>query len=161
MNEAVNFLSNKVDVRFVNKVYRQVLGLPMGTYWAPLKENVYCFDSQSITKLKERPVYIAFNLKIQHLPLVWWYFPLNSRGFSKYTSENIPKGTFLRINQILAVTTVLLWDIPVLHGKLFEKMDNFAFPCFFFLNWTVRFLLHHRMVFISQLLHYACVCCDA
>ena len=47
MIEAINFLLHNVYVRFGNKVYRQIAGIPMGTNCAPLKTDLFlnCYQS--------------------------------------------------------------------------------------------------------------------
>ena len=55
MIEAVNFLLDNICVRFGNKVYRQVVSIPMGTNCAPLIADLflYCYESQFMTKLSK------------------------------------------------------------------------------------------------------------
>ena len=57
MMEAVNILLDNIYVRFGNKVYRQVVGISMGTNCAPLITDLfwYCYESQFMTKLSKDP----------------------------------------------------------------------------------------------------------
>ena len=44
-----------IFVRFGNKVYRQIVGIPIGTNCAPLVANLflYCYESQFMAKLQK------------------------------------------------------------------------------------------------------------
>ena len=55
MIELVNFLLDNIFIRFGNKVYRQVVGIPMGTNCAPLIADLflYCYESQFMAKLNK------------------------------------------------------------------------------------------------------------
>ena len=57
MIESVNFLLDNIFIRFGNKVYRQVFGIPMGTNCAPLTADLflYCYKSQFMAKLNKDP----------------------------------------------------------------------------------------------------------
>ena len=57
MIDAVYFLLNKTSIRFGNKIYRQVVGITMGTNCAPLIADLflYCYESQFMTKLHKDP----------------------------------------------------------------------------------------------------------
>ena len=48
MIKSVNFLLDNIFIRFDNIVYRQVVGIPMGTNCAPLLADLflYCYESQ-------------------------------------------------------------------------------------------------------------------
>ena len=50
---ALDFLIDNINVRFGNKIYRQVIGIPMGTNCAPLIADLflYCYESQFMAKI--------------------------------------------------------------------------------------------------------------
>ena len=59
MSEAVTFLINNTYIRFGSKIYRQIVGIPMGTNCAPLVADLFsvmretsCCFFQMITNLK-------------------------------------------------------------------------------------------------------------
>ena len=54
MTYMINFLLN-IFVRFGNKVFRQIVGIPMGTNCAPLIADLflYCYESQFMAKLQK------------------------------------------------------------------------------------------------------------
>ena len=41
--DALTFLLDNIFIRFGAKLYRQVVGIPMGTYWAPLVADLFPF----------------------------------------------------------------------------------------------------------------------
>ena len=59
MINAINFLLDNIYVRFGNAVtvYRQVIGIPMGTNCAPLIADLflYCSQSQFMAKIYKDP----------------------------------------------------------------------------------------------------------
>ena len=48
MTYMINFLLDNIFVCFGNKVFRQIVGIPMGTNCAPLIADLflYCYESQ-------------------------------------------------------------------------------------------------------------------
>ena len=43
MRDALNYLLDKLFMRFGSKLYRQILGIPMGTYCTPLVADLFLF----------------------------------------------------------------------------------------------------------------------
>ena len=43
MCEALTFLIDKIYIRLGSKLYRQIVGIPMGTYCAPLVSDLFSF----------------------------------------------------------------------------------------------------------------------
>ena len=43
MCEALTFLLDNIYIRFVSKLYRQIVDIPMGTYCAPLQADLFLF----------------------------------------------------------------------------------------------------------------------
>lgn len=52
----INFVLAYISVRFVNNVFRRIVGIPMETNCAPLIVALflYCYESHSIVKLKNK-----------------------------------------------------------------------------------------------------------
>ena len=42
MCDALNYLLDKIFIRFRSKLYRQIVGIPMGTNCAPLVADLFC-----------------------------------------------------------------------------------------------------------------------
>ena len=47
MCEALNFLLDNIYIRFGSKLYRQIIGIPMGTNCAPLVADLFLFSYES------------------------------------------------------------------------------------------------------------------
>ena len=43
MCDALHYLSDNIFIRFGSKLYRQIVGIPMGTNCAPLVADLFCF----------------------------------------------------------------------------------------------------------------------
>ena len=136
MIEALNFLLDNIYVRFGDKVYRQVVGIPMGTNCAPLIADLflYCYESQFMTKLSKDPSLLhlvdTFKNTYRYLDDI---FSLNNPEFSKYTSEIYPNELTLTKSNINSSSCPFLdLDISIsngkLHTKIYDKRDDFSFP---------------------------------
>ena len=169
MIEALNFLLDNIYVRFGDKVYRQVVGIPMGTNCAPLIADLflYCYESQFMTKLSKDPSLLhlvdTFKNTYRYLDDI---FSLNNPEFSKYTSEIYPNELTLTKSNINSNSCPFLdLDISIsngkLHTKIYDKRDDFSFPIvnFPFLDGDVP-LAPSYGVYISQLVRFARVCSD-
>ena len=66
MSDALHYLLDKVFIRFYSKLYRQIVGIPMGTNCAPLVADLFlfCYDRQNQTDIIE-----AFNSTFRYLVL--------------------------------------------------------------------------------------------
>ena len=51
MCDALHYLLDKVFIRFYSKLYRQIVGTPMGTNCAPLVADLFCFVMTDKIKL--------------------------------------------------------------------------------------------------------------
>ena len=70
--DALTFSLNNIFIRFGTKLYRQVVGIPMGTYCAPLVADLFlfCYDRDSLISLsddKQADVIDAFNTTSRYL----------------------------------------------------------------------------------------------
>ena len=41
--DVLSYLLDNIYIRFETKLYRQIVGIPMGTHCAPLFANLYCY----------------------------------------------------------------------------------------------------------------------
>ena len=67
MCEALTFLLDNVYIRFGTKLYRQIVGIPMGTYHAPLLADLYLYCYKRDFMLSLSGVIEAFNSKSRYL----------------------------------------------------------------------------------------------
>ena len=53
--DALSYLFDNIYIRFGNNLYRQIVGIPMGTYCAPLVADLFlfCYERISISSLSD------------------------------------------------------------------------------------------------------------
>ena len=63
VTDALIHLLDNIFIRFGSKLYRQNVGIPMGTYFAPLVADLclFCYEMKSLTKEKRYILIDAFN----------------------------------------------------------------------------------------------------
>ena len=84
--DALTFLLDNIFIRFGTKLYRQVVGIPMGTNCAPLVADLFlfCYERDLMMSLsddKQADVIDAFNTTSRYLDDI-----LNTRGIWKVLS---------------------------------------------------------------------------
>ena len=95
MITAIEFLLDNIYVRFGNTVYRQIVGIPMGTNCAPLIADLflYCYESQFMAKIQKYPskqdLVDQFNNTFRYLDDV---LALNNPDFQKIAKKIITKN---------------------------------------------------------------------
>ena len=72
MCEALTFLLDSIYIRFVSKLYRQIVGIPTGTNCAPLAANLFlfCYERDFMLSLSDdnqSEVIEAFNSTSRYL----------------------------------------------------------------------------------------------
>ena len=167
MINALKFLLDNIFVRFGNTIYRQTIGIPMGTNCAPLIADLflYCYESQFMAKLYKDPtkhdLITDFNNTFRYLDDI---LALNNSNFTNYINEIYPKElTLTKSNQNSDHTPFLDLDITLenctLKTKIYDKRDDFDFPIvnFPFLDGDVPIAPSYG-VYISQLVRFARVC---
>ena len=161
---ALKFLLDNIFVRFGSKIYRQTIGIPMGTNCAPLIADLflYCYESQFMAKLykdqNKHDLLSDFNNTFRYLDDI---LALNNPNFSKYIDEIYPKELKLtKSNQNSNHTPFLDLDIFIennmIKTKIYDKRDDFDFPIvnFPFLDGDVPIAPSYG-VYISQLVRFA------
>ena len=93
---ALKFLLDNIFVRFGSNIYRQTIGIPMGTNCAPLIADLflYCYESQFMAKLykdqNKHGLLSDFNNTFRYLDDI---LALNTQTFlhtsMKYTQGNL------------------------------------------------------------------------
>ena len=55
MWEALTYLLDNIHIKFGSKLYRQIVGIPMGTYCAPLEADIFlfCYERDFMLSLSE------------------------------------------------------------------------------------------------------------
>ena len=167
MITAIEFLLDNIYVRFANTVYRQIVGIPMGTNCAPLIADLflYCYESQFMAKIQKDPskqdLVDQFNNTFRYLDDV---LALNNTDFQKFAKEIYPKELTLNKSNVSNDHTPFLdLDLKIEQGslctKIYDKRGDFSFPVgnFPFLDGDVP-LAPSYGVYISQLVRFARVC---
>jgi len=169
MIRALHFLLDNIFVRFGNTVYRQVIGIPMGTNCAPLIADLflYCYEQSFMKKLQKG--------KIQNHDQLIEIFNNNSRylddiltvdnpEFLTYAKDIYPiELTLNKANDNSDCCPFLDLTINIDNGKvstkIYDKRDDFNFPIanFPFLDGDVPTAPSYG-VYISQLVRFARVC---
>ena len=70
MCDALHYLLDNIFIRFGSKLYRQIVGIPMGTNCAPLVANLFCFDRDFMLSLSDNnqaDIIEAFNSSSRYL----------------------------------------------------------------------------------------------
>ena len=84
--DALTFLLDNIFIRFGSKLYRQVVGIPMGTNCAPLVVDLFLFYNErdfkmSLSDDKQADVIDAFNTTSRYLDDII----LQANAFSYFT----------------------------------------------------------------------------
>ena len=132
--KAVEYLLNNCYFKFGDKLFKQVIGIPMGSDPAPYFANLflYQYESRWLNKTKKEN-----NVLARKFGRVFRYIDdllaINDGGeFEKHYSDIYPKELELKKENIVNTKTSFLeLDIHisehVFHTKLFDKRDDFGF----------------------------------
>jgi hypothetical protein len=90
--KALSFLLDNIFVRFGNTVYKQVIGIPMGTNCAPLIADLflYCYERDfmlSLSPTSHQEIIHAFNNTSHYLDDI---FNMNNPYFDQLVSKIYP-----------------------------------------------------------------------
>ena len=161
--DALTFLLDNIFIRFGTKLYRQVVGIPMGTNCAPLVADLFlfCYERDFMMSLsddKQADVIEAFNTTSRYLDDI---LNINNVYFDNMVSQIYPSE--LQLNKANASDTEapfldLHFSISndIVSTKIYDKRDDFDFEIvnFPFLDGDVSRSTSYG-VYISQLIHFA------
>ena len=164
---ALKYLLDNIFVRFGTLVYRQVIGIPMGTNCAPLIADLflYCYESKFMEKLfkdnTEHDLLNKFNNTYRYLDDI---LALNNPDFGNFVKDIYPDELKLvKSNTDNQHTPFLDLDITLDNGalitKIYDKRDDFDFPIvnFPFLDGDVPKAPSYG-IYISQLVRFCRIC---
>ena len=155
---------DNIYIRFGTKLYRQIVGIPMGTNCAPLVADLFlfCYERDFMKNLSsdnQANVIKAFNLTSRYLDdLLNIYNPY----FEGMVNQIYPPE--LQLNKANTSDT----EAPFLNlhlsisndfvsSKIYDKRDDFDIVNFLFLDGDVQRCPSYG-VYISQLIRFARVC---
>ena len=167
IGKMIEFLVDNIYVRFGGQLFRQMVGIPMGTNSSPLLANLflYFYENEFLDKLiKEGKRKLARKLNLSY-HYVDDLISFNNKRFKEFISDIYPKE--LTISETIESTSVvsnldLLFTRDKSNNvttKLFDKCDAFGFHFVHF-----PFMLSNILsapaygVYASQLIRYAPCC---
>ena len=163
----IEFLVDKIYVRFGGQLFRQMVGIPMGTNCAPLLADVflYSYKNEFLDKLiKEgkRKLARKFNLSYRYIDDL---ISFNNTRFKEFISDIYPKE--LTISETTESTSIASYlDLLFIRDKnnnittkLYHKHDAFGFHIvnFPFMSSNIPSAPAYG-VYAFQLIRYACCC---
>ena len=162
----MEFLIDNIFVKFGGCLFRQVIGIPMGTTCAPLLADLflYSYESEFLDMIRggHRKLARSFNLCCRYIDDL---IVINNKKFGDYVKEIYPSqltvekaNTSDDLANYLDLTFIIEGNNQ-LYSKLYDKHDNFDFQIvnFPFLSSNILY-----GVYVSQLIRYARCCsyCD-
>ena len=163
----VEFLVDNIYVRFGGQLFRQMVGIPMGTNCAPLLADLflYSYENEFLDKLvkeSKRKLARKFNLSYRYIDDL---ISFNNKKFKEFISDIYPKE--LTISETTESTSVASYlDLLFTRDrsnnittKLYDKRDAFGFHIvnFPFMSSNIPSAPAYG-VYASQLIRYARCC---
>ena len=164
--DALSFLLDNIYIRFGTKLYRQIVGIPMGTNCAPLVADLFlfCYERDFMTSLSndnQADIIKAFNSTSRYLDDL---LNIDNPYFEGMVNQIYPPE--LQLNKANTSDTeapFLDLHLSISNGfvssKIYDKRDDFDFDIvnFPFLDGDVPRRPSYG-VYISQLIRFARVC---
>ena len=164
--DALSYLLDNIYIRFGTKLYRQIVGIPMGTNCAPLVADLFlfCYERDfmsSLSEINQANIIEAFNSTSRYLDDL---LNIDNPYFENMVKQIYPSD--LQLNKANASDTdapFLDLHLSVSNGfvssKIYDKRDDFNFDIvnFPFLDGDVPRRPSYG-VYISQLIRFARVC---
>ena len=161
MCDKLHYLLDNIFIRFGSKLYRQIVGIPMGTNCAPLVADLFlfCYERDFMLSLSDNnqtDIIEAFNLTSRYLDDL---LNIDNPYFEQMVGQIYP--TELQLNKAISSDTeapFLDLNLSITNGivssKIYDKRDDFNFP---FLDGDVSRSSSYG-VYISQLIRFSRVC---
>ena len=169
MCDALHYLLDNIFIRFGSKLYKQIVGIPMGTNCAPLVADLFlfCYERDFMLSLSDNnqaDIIEAFNSTSRYLDdllnidnpyfeqMVGQIYPTELQLYKANSSDT--EAPFLDLN--LSITN------GIVSSKIYDKRVDFNFEKvnFPFLDGDVPRSPSYG-VYISQLIRFARVCSNA
>ena len=132
--DSLIFLLDNIFVRFGDSIYRQIIGIPMGTNCAPLIADLFlfCYEKEFMLSLqanKQTDIINAFNETSRYLDDI---FNMDNPYFENMISSIYPKELVLnKANKSDTSASFLDLDLSICNGvistKIYDKRDDFNF----------------------------------
>ena len=163
IRKMIEFLVDNIYARFGGQLFRQMVGIPMGTNYAPLLADLflYSYKNEFLDKLiKEGKRILArkFNLSYRYIDDL---ISFNNKRFKEFNSDIYPKElTISETTESTSLFLILICFSPEINAtKLYDKRDAFGFHIvnFPFLSSSIPSAPAYG-VYASQLIGYAHCC---
>ena len=166
MCDALHYLLDNIFIRFGSKLYRQIVGIPMGTNCAPLVADLFlfCYERDFMLSLSDNnqsDIIEAFNSTSRYLDDL---LNIDNPYFEQMVGQIYP--TELQLNKANSSDTeapFLDLNLSITNGivssKIYDKRDDFNFEIVNFplLDGDIPRSPSYG-VYISQLIRFARVC---
>ena len=164
---AIDFLIDNIYVRFGDSVFRQVIGIPMGTNSAPLLADLFLhtfeYDFMLRTMKQDMNKAVQFSNTFRYIDDL---FSVNNEHFGHYINAIYPselelKDTTLTSNEVCYLDTrIKTGDTNTpFHLSVYDKRDDFSFRIVNFPYIDSNIPANPAYgVYISQLVRYARIC---
>ena len=158
---AIDFLIDNIYVRFGNSVFRQIIGIPMGTNSAPLLADLFLhtfeYDFMLRTMKQDMTQAVQFSNTFRYIDDL---LSVNNENFGNYISDIYPsdlelKDTTLTSNEVCYLDTRIRngdSNTPF-HLSDYDKRDDFSFPLLFQILYIILALLFY--FYIASIQFYA------
>ena len=161
------FLIDNIYVKFGDDVFRQVVGIPMGTNCAPLLANLYLFyyEYDFLEKLSGKHIHYAksFNRTFRYIDDL---LSINNKHFKDhvqniYPSELELKETTESDSECSYLDLLFFSENGELKIRLYDKRDDFNFHIvnFPFMDSNIPISPAYG-IYISRLIAFARICSD-
>ena len=137
--DALSFLLDNIYIRFGTKLYTQIVGIPMGTSWAPLVVGLFlfCYERDFMKNLysdNQADVIKAFNLTSRYLDDL---LNIDNPYFEGMVNQIY--GPELKLNKAnTSYTEIPFLDLHLsisngfVSSKIYDKRDDFDFDIVYF-----------------------------
>ncbi|KAK3106627.1 hypothetical protein FSP39_023983 [Pinctada imbricata] len=159
---ALSFLSDNIYVRFGEKLYKQVVGIPIGTNCAPLVADLflYTYEKEFIQNLQKQRKNDDMKCFIGTSRYLDDILTIDNPVFEKYKNVIYPQELILnKANVSNTETPFLDLNIKIVNGEIhtsvYDKRDDFGFNTvnFSWLDGDVPRLPSY-CIYISQLIRF-------
>ena len=162
MCDALSYLLDNIYIKFGNKLYRQIVRIPMGTNYAPFVADLFlfCYDRDFITSLSDdhqADIIEAFNSTSRYLDDL---LNIGNHYFEGMVNQTYPPLQLNKANTSDTEAPFLGLHLSISNGfvssKLYDKRDDFDFDIviFPFLDGDVPCRPSYG-VYIFQLIRFA------
>ena len=166
MCDALHYLLDNIFIRFGSKLYRQIVGIPMGTNCAPLVADLFLFCYKrdfmlSLSDNNQADIIKAFNSTSRYLDDL---LNINNPYFEQMVGQiYLTELQLNKANSFDTEASFLDLNLSIKNGivssRIYDKQDDFNFEIvnFPFLGGDVPRSPSYG-VYISKLIRFARVC---